>query len=57
MYREVSMGASMQLFSAILVLTLMAAVIGTFVISFWVLIKYKLNDDDDTKASPKDRRA
>lgn len=50
----------MQLFSAILVLTVMAAVVGTFVISFWVLIKYKLkefDDFDDTKASPKDRRA
>lgn len=50
----------MQLFSAILVLVVAASIIGTFVISFWVLIKYKLKEFDDfdvTKASPKARQS
>lgn len=37
----------MQLFSAILVLVVAASIIGTFLISFWILIKYKLNDPDE----------
>lgn len=41
----------MQLFSAILVLVVAASIIGTFVISFWILIKYKLNDPDEAPAN------
>ncbi len=41
----------MQLFSAILVLVVAASIIGTFVISFWILIKYKLDDPDEAPAN------